>query len=203
VIPPPPADLPPLPRSSIVAVLAHRGELGLEDAQVDALDRADAELQVQLTRLRAEGGMVPPAEPRPGTPPGMGPPAGMGQPTGGPGTGGPGGGRAPGMGMSSGPGGFQLSPSGGGMGGGMGGGAGHGGAAGAAPGAPPRRDSARAREALEARLDDADTRAFLKIESVLTPAQRERAREVASRYREQLFERREQLFERREQQRGR
>jgi hypothetical protein len=184
VIPPPPADLPPLPRSSIVAVLAHRGELELSADQAAALEQADADLQVQLTRLRAEGGLVPPAEPRPGA----GPPPGMGQPPGGPGTGGPGGGRAPGMGMSSGPGGFQLSPTGGGMGGG----AGHGGGAGAAPSAPPRRDPARAREGLEARLDDADTRAFLKVEPVLTPAQRERAREVASRYREQLFERREQ-----------
>ena len=196
VAPAPLADLPPLPRSSIVAVLAHRGELGLDDAQVAALDRADAELQVQLSRLRAEG--MPPAEPRPAA----GPPPGMGPPSSGPGAAGPGGGRAPGMGMSSGPGGFQLSPSGGGMGGGMGGGAGHGGAghggaghggaAGAAPAGPPRRDAARAREALKARLDDADTRAFLKVEPVLTPAQQARARELASRYREQLFERREQ-----------
>ena len=97
------------------------------------------------------------------------------------------------MGMNTGPGGFQLSPAGGGMGGGAGhGGAGHGGAAGAAPTGPPRRDAARAREALDAKLDDADTRAFLKIEPVLTPAQRERAREIASGHREQLFERREQ-----------
>jgi hypothetical protein len=69
---------------------------------------------------------------------------------------------------------------------------GHGGAAGAAPTGPPRRDPARVQQAHEAKLDDADTRAFLKAEAALTPAQRERAREIASGYREQLFDRREQ-----------
>ena len=47
-------------------------------------------------------------------------------------------------------------------------------------------------QALEARFDDADTRAFLKAEAAMTAAQRDRAREIASGYREQLFERREQ-----------
>jgi uridine phosphorylase len=47
--------------------------------------------------------------------------------------------------------------------------------------------------ALETRLDDADTAAFLKAEAVLTPGQRERARAIAESYREKLFERRELL----------
>jgi len=51
----------------------------------------------------------------------------------------------------------------------------------------------KVQEALDASLDDADTRAFLRAEAVLTPAQRDRAREVASGYREQLFDRRELL----------
>jgi hypothetical protein len=163
-----------------MAVLAHRGELELNDDQVAALERADADLQLELAKLPAEGVVVPPAEHRSGPPPVSGPPPGS------PGAGGPSGGRAPGMGMNMGPGGVQLTP-----GGGMGGGAGMA-PSGAAPAAPPRRDPARAQQAHEAKLDDADTRAFLKIESALTPAQRERAREIASGYREQLFDRREQ-----------
>ena len=55
----------------------------------------------------------------------------------------------------------------------------------------PRRNPAKEQEALDARLDDADTAAFLKAEPVLTAAQRERAREIANGYREELFERRE------------
>jgi hypothetical protein len=182
----PPADLPPLPRSSIVAVLAHRSELSLTDAQVGALEQADAELQAQLARLRAEGG-VPPR-----------PPGGLrGSLHAGPPTSGQGGGQAaPGFGMSTGPGGFQLTPTGANHGGAPRGGSqpemgGTPQADGAKP-EPRRMDPVKAQEALDASLDDADTRAFLKVEPVLTPAQREWAREVASRYREQLFERREQ-----------
>jgi hypothetical protein len=60
-------------------------------------------------------------------------------------------------------------------------------------GGAPRRNPAQAQEALDARLDDADTAAFLRAEPVLTAAQRERAREIATSYREQLFERREAM----------
>jgi hypothetical protein len=45
-------------------------------------------------------------------------------------------------------------------------------------------------EALHQKLDDNDTAAYLEAELLLTEAQRPRAREVASRYREQVFERR-------------
>jgi hypothetical protein len=58
------------------------------------------------------------------------------------------------------------------------------------PAAPPRPDPSRAQEALDARLDDADTAAFLGAEAALTASQRERARELANEYRESLFERR-------------
>jgi hypothetical protein len=58
------------------------------------------------------------------------------------------------------------------------------------PPSPPRQDPARAQEAIDARLDDADTAAFLGAEPALTGAQRERAREIANEYRENLFERR-------------
>jgi len=187
----PPPDQPPLPRSSIVAVLAHRSELDLTDAQVAALEQADAELQQRQARLRAEGALQAPSSGGPwrgslhggGSPPEPGA-AGGGQPV-------------PGFGMNAGPGGFQASPSLGGQGGtppgggaqGMGGGA----PRGEPRAGPPRRDPAAAQEALDASLDDADTAAFLKAEPVLAPAQRERAREIANTYREQAFERRELL----------
>ena len=176
-----PGDLPPLPRSSLVAVLAHRSELDLNDDQVAALEQADAELQQRLARLRAEGAVAAPPD-RAG-PAIQGPAGGAGAPP----TGRPGGGT------SAGPGGFQLAPTPGGLGGptaaalpGMGGGQ-------AGSGGPARRAAVRDQEALEARLDDADTSAFLKAEAALSPAQRERAREIATAFRERLFERRELL----------
>jgi hypothetical protein len=188
---PPPADLAPLPRSSIVAVLAHRSDLDLTDDQVAALEQADAELHQRQARLRAEGALQAPFSGGPwrgplhggGSPPEPGA-AGGGQPV-------------PGFGMNAGPGGFQVSPSMGGQGGTPPGGGAQGTGGGAPRGEPragtPRRDPAAAQEALDASLDDADTAAFLKAESVLAPAQRERAREIANTHREQAFERREFL----------
>jgi len=46
-------------------------------------------------------------------------------------------------------------------------------------------------QALQQRLDELDTQAFLKAVELLPEAQREKAIDVASRYREQLFEQRE------------
>jgi hypothetical protein len=43
---------------------------------------------------------------------------------------------------------------------------------------------------LEQTLEDNDTRAYLRAESILTDAQRERARAIAEEYREQLYDRR-------------
>jgi hypothetical protein len=82
---------------------------------------------------------------------------------------------------------------GGGMGGGMRSGGMHGGRMGgrsAAPGAGGGKEADRA-AALEDRLDENDTKAYLDAENVLTEAQRARAREIASDYREQLYEQRE------------
>ena len=65
-------------------------------------------------------------------------------------------------------------------------GSGHGGRHGQRPQVAP---AARSEDAL-ARLDDNDTRAYLEVErSVLTESQRPRAREIASRFREELYDR--------------
>jgi hypothetical protein len=172
------ADLPPLPHTSIVAVLANRDQLELTGEQAARLEQADAELQQVMARLRTDQGLAP------GAPAGAGHRPGHG--AGAPPAEGPGGGRTGGgFGMSGGPGGFQLGPGGGG-------GGRHGGAEGAPAGAP-QRGPARAAESLEARLDGADTAAFLGTEVIFTPAQWDRARQLAESYREKLYERRELL----------
>jgi hypothetical protein len=48
--------------------------------------------------------------------------------------------------------------------------------------------SERHSDAVAQRIDDNDAQAFLEAESVLTEAQRPRAREIAEQYREQLFD---------------
>jgi len=78
---------------------------------------------------------------------------------------------------------------GGGMGGGMRGGGMGGGRGGHAFGAGAAKPGG---ESLEDRLDANDTKAYLDIEDVLTPQQRDAAREIASDYRAQLYDRREQ-----------
>jgi len=52
--PPPPAaaDLPPLPRSSIAAVLLHRDELALSDEQVHALQQIDEQLADRVAEIK-------------------------------------------------------------------------------------------------------------------------------------------------------
>ena len=160
-----------------MAVLEHRVELGLDEAQWSALEAADAELQQTFIRLRAESAQVTalitasqvpsvPAKPLSG------------------GATGPGG-----FGKTTGPGSLGGAPGAGGPG------AGGPGAAGGSPLGPARPDPRKVQAALEARLDQADAAAFFKAELVLTPAQRERAREFASGYRDRLYERRELLRE--------
>ncbi len=166
---PPPASgppAPPLPRSSIAAVLAHRGELGLSDAQVMQLEARDAALQMQIVELRQRL-----ATPRaPGrSPDGRSATPDEGRPS-------------------------PLSPTAGAER--TGGGSGrHGGEPGGRhgeerSGMPPQDPTARA-AALQSRIDDADTAAWLSAESVLEASQRERAREVAEKYRETLADERE------------
>jgi hypothetical protein len=83
---------------------------------------------------------------------------------------------------------------GGGMGGGMGmrgGHAGHGSHGGAARGkhsdASPMSPTQRRQAAIQ-RMDDNDAAAYIEAESVLSETQRETAREIASRYREELWD---------------
>jgi hypothetical protein len=139
------ADAPPgasaapatLSRSSIAAVLSHRGELGLTDAEVSELERRDETLQKQIEEIRAAA--LP-----------------------------------------------EGSSGGGHRGGGLGGGR----PAGGRGSATARDPSARA-ASLQSRLDDADTAAWLSAESVLAEARREKARDVAEKYREALADERE------------
>ena len=53
--------------------------------------------------------------------------------------------------------------------------------------------SSHADQSLEDRTDANDTKAYLDIEDRLTSEQREKAREIASDFRAQLYDRREQL----------
>jgi hypothetical protein len=88
-------------------------------------------------------------------------------------------------GMPSGkpPGGSGAGPASGGPGG-MGGGK-------SRPSTPPRRSGPSPAELLEQQLDALDTQAFLTVVETLPEPQREKAIEVASRHREQVFEQRE------------
>jgi hypothetical protein len=85
----------------------------------------------------------------------------------------------------------QVAPSSNSSSGGMRGGGMHGGMRGGrSPGLGGGKEGDRA-ATLEDRFDENDTKAYLDAEGVLTDGQKERAREIASDYREQLYERRE------------
>lgn len=146
----PGAVAPLLPRSSVAAVLAQRGKLGLTDDQVKQLEQVDARLARDQEAARNTAAQA--EEPR------QAPPqrSGQGAPSSGPG--GPGG-------MSGG----KSRP-------------------------PPQirlNSGPSAAEILERQLDDLDTQALLKAVESMPEAQREKAVEVASIYRERLFEQRE------------
>jgi hypothetical protein len=81
-----------LPRSSIAAVLARRGELNLTAAQVKDLERRDEELQREQQDIR-ERFNVPAENPQTKSPPAFKGPGGGGQGNPGGGSGGPAGGR--------------------------------------------------------------------------------------------------------------
>jgi hypothetical protein len=155
-----------LPRSSIAAVVARRGELGLDDGQVKQLEERDAALQRQLAEIRERFGQ---AQRLPG---GQGRPRPAGPPDG----------SSP---LPS-PAERARDPAAGPV---PGGGGGRGRHAGGRRGAQGGRED-RAGE-LQRRLDDADTEAWLAAESVLAERQRDPARAVAERYREALADERE------------
>lgn len=145
--PSPPADLPPLPRSSIAAVLEHRAELELTDEQVRRLQQLDEKLQQENAAIRKELAQGKQAS---GQPAPDGSAGGMGR-------------------RSRGGGGGRRSR---GEGGGT------------------SNDTPRPKSPMQL-MDDNDTRAYLEAETILTEAQRPRAREIASRFREELSDRRE------------
>lgn len=166
--PPPAKPLPPLPRSSIAAVVLHRGDLNLTDEQIESMEKRDREREEEDRSLRAEDEKRKKAAEESAK-------NGQNGPSG----------RAPGGGMRGGGmrgGGGGMMPGGGMRGGGMPPG-GHGPGAGAGK---PRGES------IEDRLDANDTKAYLDIEDILAPAQRDAAREIASDFRAQLYDRREQ-----------
>jgi len=66
--PPPPGSLPPLPRSSIAAVLEHREELGLTIVQVGQLEDLDERLAQRNAALRDAPGQKPQTQASPGQP---------------------------------------------------------------------------------------------------------------------------------------
>jgi hypothetical protein len=70
----PAAPLPPLPRSSIAAVVAHKTELALTDDQIRQMETIDLERERNDDKLRENGGM--PAKPKPVNPTPSGPPGG-------------------------------------------------------------------------------------------------------------------------------
>jgi hypothetical protein len=171
------STLPPLPRSSLAAVVTHRAELRLSDDQVRELERLDQQRELEDAAIRAEveskhnQSQSAPTAPA-GTGSGGGSPQGMG-----------------GGGMGRAMGGGRMGAGGGMRGGRMGG---------RAPGAQGGNGANTAERAtkLQDRFDDNDTKAYLDGEGVLTEEQRSRAREIASDYREQLYERRELLSQR-------
>ncbi len=157
-LPPDPATLPPLPRSSLAAVLGHRGELDLTDEQVRLLQRLDEHLQEENAAIVAEAKKEPPPEPRKKDEP-------LQQPD------------------------TNQFNQGSGMGMGMGGHARKASAQHTKSVAPTPTPSDKS---VQERLDDNDTEAYENAErSVLKKEQTERAREIAGKYREDLYDRRE------------
>ena len=138
------SKLPPLPRSSIAAVLVARGELNLTEEQVHQLEKMDEQLEKANASVRSEIQRITQGESTP-------------TPSGGSA------GRRPG-------------------------GAGRGRRG--EPGAGSARTGRVPLGTLQQRIDDNDTQAYLQAENVLTPEQQPRAREIASRFREELWDRR-------------
>jgi hypothetical protein len=151
----------PRVHSSIQAVLAAREELQLTDEQVDKMKEIDGRREAADTALK-----LPKAGPSTGEKK-EAKDADHGSP------------QDAGMGTMGGPGGMM---------GGRGGHAGRGmrGASAASPSEPKQKGAS-----IQERLDDNDTASYLEAEESLTEVQKTRAREIASKYREQLSDYRE------------
>ena len=157
------ASLPPLPRSSIAAVVQQRATLKLTDEQVRDLEALDQE------REKANAAILDEVDKRQKAAQAAAGSAGSGGAGNAASTGGMNGGGMRGGGMR-----------GGGMGGRRG-----------APSASHPSAAGPDAATVQDRLDENDTKAFLDAEQVLTQLQRDPAREIASDYRAQLYERRE------------
>jgi hypothetical protein len=167
-----------LPRSSIAAVLARRGELNLTAAQVKDLERRDEELHREQQDIRERFNV--PAENRQTKSPlaFKGPGGGGGRSQSG----------SPGTAPGDTSGGGQGIP-GGGAGGAAGGRGGHGQGA---QGSRGKSDDPKQRAArLLEELDGADTRAWMEAAAKLPPELQERATAIAEKYREDLSDQRE------------
>lgn len=171
-----PATLPPLPRSSLAAVILHRSELGLTDDQVRELEQIDQRREAEDAAARAA--LAPKAK------------SATASPNSGGGTG-----NAASGGTTAPSGAPAGGPSGSGMGGGRMGGMRGGRMGGRGLRAPDNNGPSSGQRAarLEDRLEDDDTKAYLDGEELLTEPQREQAREIASDYRAQIYDRRELL----------
>jgi hypothetical protein len=152
-------SLPPLPRSSIAAVVQQRAKLALTDDQVRDLEELDQAREKANAAILDEVAQKEKAA--------RAAASGNGGTTSGAAAGGSRGGGMRGGGMR-----------GGGMGGRRG---------------PPAGEAPHGADqpTVQDRLDENDTKAFLDAEQVLTEAQRDPAREIASDYRAQLYDRRE------------
>jgi hypothetical protein len=165
-----PAPASPLPRSSIAAVLAHRGELGLSDAEVTALEERDVALQKHLSEIREPHGANERSAPGEGA-------TRLGKRAGDDAQGA----RAPSD---------NALPEGAvGANGGQRHRSGRHGARTSADGRPD--DPAGRASRLQMQLDNADTEAWLAAEVLLPEEKRARARDVAEKYREALADARE------------
>jgi hypothetical protein len=155
--PPPKPTPPPTASSSVGAVLEHAEELQLTQDQREKLESIDYNLTLKQNELREKASAAQAQ-------------AQNGEPT-----------SKTDTPMADQRGGGSMGMGGMGKGGGRGMmGGGGGGRRSAAPQGPTPK-------AVNDKLDDNDTAAYLEGEQVLTEAQKPRARELASKYREQLF----------------
>jgi len=182
------SSLPPLPRSSIAAVLLHREELALRDDQVKELQEIDEKLAARNDAIRDHKSGDQPESMGTGTGTGAGSASGSGSGSQPQSSSNP-------QGTMGGGGGGRVHMTGAGAGSGSGAGFGRHGQHGQHPGGGSGGSSKKGHSAQE-QMDDNDTRAYLQAEGYLDEDQRVRARDIAEKYREDLYDRRAQESER-------